>query len=262
MKVSTIITEGDILIEVERDGEITTIKLDNPPMNSVCKDMLEELEELLEDVPQEDTRVIILTGKGDAFVAGADIKEMKDMDPEEASYFSSKGQKLFEKFQEMTVPVIAAVNGYALGGGLELAMSCDFVIASKDALFGQPEVGLGVIPGYGGTYRLSKAVGPAKAKELIFTGKRIDAEEAKELGIVNHVTDDDELMDKVKEIAESISQNSPVAVAKAKRSIKRGLEVDREQAFRFESDRFKECFESPDQEEGMEAFLEKRDPDF
>ncbi len=250
------------LIEVERDGSITVIKFDNPPMNAVCKEMLEELEDLFDEIPQENTRAVILTGKGDAFVAGADIKEMKDMDPDEASYFSSMGQKLFERFQELSVPVIGAVNGYALGGGMELALSCDFIVASEDAVFGQPEVGLGVIPGFGGTYRLTNLVGPAKAKELIFTGKRIDAEKAEEYGLVNHVTESGKLIEKVKDIAEEIAQNSPVAVAKAKRAIFKGENMNIEEAFRFESDRFKECFESEDQKEGMEAFLEKREPDF
>ncbi|MFP3871805.1 MAG: enoyl-CoA hydratase/isomerase family protein [Candidatus Natronoplasma sp.] len=158
--------------------------------------------------------------------------------------------------------MIGAVNGYALGGGLELALSTDFLIASEAAKFGQPEVGLGVIPGFGGTFLLARQIGPARAKELIFTGKRIDAEEAKDIGIVNHTVEKEELMNEAQEIAQNIADNSPVALDHAKRAIEHGTDHSKKEALLQESANFKECFESEDQKEGMEAFLEKREPDF
>lgn len=250
------------LIEIQEEDEITILKLDNPPMNAICKEMLEEMEDVLEKLAEAEVRTLILTGKGDAFVAGADIKEMKDMDPAQARYFSRKGQKLFNRLGKLPFPVIGAVNGYALGGGLELALNCDLLFASEEALFGQPEVGLGIIPGFGGTYNLAKSIGPAKAKELIFTGKKIKADLAKEWGIVNRVVPPDELMDEARDLAEEIGNNSPVAIAKAKQAVNQGRKKSREGALRTESDRFEECFEYPDSKEGMKAFLENREPDF
>lgn len=250
------------LIDVEIEEKIALIKINNPPMNAVCEEMLDELELVLEDLKGEKVRSAIVTGEGDAFIAGADIKEMKEMSPEEAREFSRRGQKIFNNLRDLPFPVIGAINGYALGGGLELALSCDFLVASEEALFGQPEVGLGVIPGFGGTFRLREAVGPAKSKELIFTGKRIDAEQAKEWDIVNHVVGKDELMEETRNIAEEIIENSPVAVEKAKKAINLDGGKLSQEVLKIESDRFEECFKAPDQEEGMEAFLEKRDPDF
>ncbi len=250
------------MIEIERDDEIIILKIDNPPMNAICKEMLEEMEEVLEKLMEDEVRAAILTGNGDAFIAGADIKEMKEMDHSQARYFSRKGQKLFNKLGKLPFPVIGAVNGFALGGGLELALNCDFLLASEDALFGQPEVGLGIIPGFGGTYNLAEYIGPAKAKELIFTGKKIKAQKAEEWGIVNRVVAQEELIDESRDIAEEITNNSAVAVAKAKKAINQGRKKSREGALRTESDRFEECFQFPDSKEGMEAFLENRDPDF
>ncbi len=250
------------MIEIEDEDEITIVKFDNPPMNAICKEMLEELEDSLEKLRKKETRTVILTGKGDAFVAGADIKEMKEMDPAQARYFSRKGQKLFNNLRKLPFPVIGAVNGYALGGGLELALNCDFLLASDEALFGQPEVGLGIIPGFGGTYNLAESISPAKAKELIFTGKKIDAGQAEKWGIVNRVVKSEKLMDEAQEIAEEIVNNSPIAIAKAKKAINQGRKKSREGALRTESDRFEECFQFSDSEEGMEAFLEERKPDF
>ncbi|MEF8832329.1 MAG: enoyl-CoA hydratase-related protein [Candidatus Thermoplasmatota archaeon] len=250
------------MIEIEEDEEITVLKFDNPPMNAICKEMLEEMDDVLEKLKNDKIRTAILTGKGDSFIAGADIKEMKEMEPAEARCFSRKGQKLFNKLEKLSFPVIGAVNGYALGGGLELALSCDFLLASEKALFGQPEVGLGVIPGFGGTYNLAESIGSAKAKELIFTGKRIQADKAKEWGIVNRVVPPEELMNEARDLAEEIVNNSPIAVAKAKKAINQGRKKSKEGALRTESDRFEECFKFPDRTKGMEAFLENRDPDF
>lgn len=250
------------MIDIQKEDKIAIITIDNPPMNAVCKKMLDELENKLEDIIDENIRALIVTGEGKAFIAGADIKEMKDMEPKEAREFSRRGQKIFNKLQDHPCPVIGAVNGYALGGGLELALSCDFIVASEKALFGQPEVGLGIIPGFGGTHRLEESIGPAKAKEIIFTGRKLGAEEAKEWDIVNHVVEDDELMDETRNIAERIIENSPFAIEKAKQAMDQGRGKSREESLKIERDRFKDCFEAPDQKEGMGAFLEKRDPQF
>jgi len=250
------------LIEIEKEEEITLLTFDNPPMNAICKEMLEEMEDVLEKLKKDEIRVAILTGNGDAFIAGADIKEMKEMDPAQARYFSRKGQKLFNKLGKLPFPVIGAVNGYALGGGLELALNCDFLVASEDAIFGQPEVGLGIMPGFGGTYNLAEAIGAAKAKELIFTGKKIKADQAKKWGIINRIVPPEKLIEETRNIAREIINNSPVAIAKSKKAINQGRKKSREGALRTESDRFEECFKFPDSKEGMEAFLENRDPDF
>jgi len=252
------------LIDIEIDDQIALITIDNPPMNAVCKEMLDELDSGLEEIHDEDVRIVIVTGEGNAFVAGADIKEMKDMDPKEAREFSRRGQKIFNKLQDLSLPVIGAVNGYALGGGLELALSCDLIVASEEALFGQPEVGLGIIPGFGGTYKLEDSIGEARAKELIFTGRKIDAERAREWGLVNRVVESDETLSKAQKIAEDIKENSPIALEKAKQIMNQNKEMSRsiKASLKVESDRFEECFRSSDQKEGMEAFLEERDPQF
>jgi len=236
------------------------IKLDRPPVNALCTEMLDELEDSLEDL--SDARCVVITGEGKAFVAGADISEMKDMTPEEAHEFSRKGHGVFGKIRELPIPVISAVNGYALGGGLELAMTADMIVASDRAQFGQPEVGLGIIPGFGGTQMLSRLVGPSHAKELIFTGKTIDAQRALEIGLVNKVVPGEELMDTVMNIAKTISSNGPAAVSLAKSSIDDGLELVMDEALELEASNFERCFSTEDQKEGMEAFLSKRKPEF
>ncbi|MFP3871789.1 MAG: enoyl-CoA hydratase/isomerase family protein [Candidatus Aenigmatarchaeota archaeon] len=250
------------MIEIEREGDITIIKLDNPPVNAVCTELLDELDEKLDEVKNDDSRAVIMTGKGKAFVGGADIKEMKEMDPKEANQFSQKGQSVLNWIENLPKPIIAAVNGFALGGGSELAMSCDFIIASEKAKFGQPEVGLGLIPGFGGTQRLARLIGMGPAKELIFTGKQIGAEEAERLGLVNHVVEADELMDFCREIAEEISSNGPLAVRYAKLSMNDGIKVPLDEGLKIESEQFERCFETEDQEEGLEAFIEKREAKF
>jgi len=220
------------------------------------------MEKKLEVLFSEDVRAAVLTGKDDSFIAGADIKEMKKMDPEEARYFSSKGQRVFDRLRNAPFPVIGAINGHAIGGGLELALRCDFLIASDEAFFALPEVELGLIPGLGGTYDLAEAVGYARAKELIFTGKRIDADSAEEWGLVNRVVPDEDLMEETRSTARRIVDKSPTAVKKAKLTMALDLERQREKALRVESDRFGECFKEEDSSEGMEAFLENREPDF
>jgi len=249
------------MIELEKEDEIPIVKLDNPPMNAICTELLDSLEktlDLLED--DEGIKVVIIEGVGKAFVAGADISEMKDMSPEEAGKFSKKGQELFNKIENLPVPVIAAVDGYALGGGMELAMACDMIVASGRSVFGQPEVGLGIIPGYGGTQRLPRIVGHKKAKELIFTGKKIDAEEAYEIGLINKLVDTENFTDEVMELSKTISKNGPLAVKYAKEAINEVSHLDK--GFDKEVEMFKKCFETQDQKIGMDAFLNKKEPEF
>ena len=253
--------EYGTMIELEKEDEIPIVKLDNPPMNAICKELLDSLDEtlnLLED--DEGIHVVIIEGVGKAFVAGADISEMIEMSPEEAEEFSKKGQELFNKIENFPVPVIAAVDGYALGGGMELAMACDIIIASDRSLFGQPEVGLGIIPGYGGTQRLPRIVGVKKAKELIFTGKKIDAEEAYEIGLINKVVNSENFMEEVMKLSKSISKNGPLAVKYAKIAINEGIQLDK--GLKKEIKMFKKCFETEDQKIGMDAFLNKKEPEF
>lgn len=245
------------MIELEIDGFIAVMKLNNPPVNAICSDLLDELDKKLDELEKSEARCLILTGEGKHFAAGADIKEMKDMSPTEAEKFSKKGQGVFQRIKEQPVPSIAAVSGFALGGGLELAMSCDFIICSEDATFGQPEVTLGVIPGFGGTQRLENFVGKPFAKELIFTGRNVDSQEASDRGLTNRVVEED-VLEAAIDIAEKISSNGPLAVRYAKQAIDRSPEKD----FEAESDEFSRCFETHDQKEGMEAFTEKRRADF
>jgi len=250
------------MIEIEDKGEINILTLNNPPVNAICSELLEELDETLDSLKDKDSRAIIITGKGKSFVAGADISEMKDMTPEEAEEFSKEGHRIFTKLETFPKPIIAAINGFALGGGLELALSCDILIASEKAQFGQPEVGLGLIPGFGGTQRLTRTVGPKKAKELIFTAERIQADEAYKIGLVNKVVKTEGLMDKCEEIAKNISKNAPLAVRHAKKAINEGSDIKIKEALEIESEEFKECFKTEDHKEGLHAFLEKNEPDF
>ncbi len=245
------------MIELEIDGFIAILKLNNPPVNAICSDLLDELDEKLDELEESDARCLIITGEGKHFAAGADIKEMKDMPPKEAESFSKKGQGVFQRIRELPMPSIAAVSGFALGGGLELAMSCDFIISSEDSTFGQPEVGLGVIPGFGGTQRLESFVGKPRAKELIFTGRNFDSQEASDIGLVNKVVEEDVLETAI-DIAEKISSNGPLAVRYAKRAIDSSPSQD----FKTESVEFGKCFETEDQKEGMKAFIDKRKADF
>lgn len=214
----------------------------------------------LQDDPA--VRVVVLTGEGRAFVAGADIHEMQGKAPGDARRYSELGHRLFAAIQDMDMPVIAAVNGFCLGGGAEVALSCDIRIASDIAVFGLPETALGIIPGWGATQRAPRLVGPALAKELIFTGAHIGAERALAIGLVNRVVPHDGLMDAVMEMARIISRRGALAVTQAKRLINRGLEMPLREALRLETDTFADLFATQDQKEGMAAFVEKRQPDF
>jgi len=249
---------------IEKENKVGVLRINRPEaMNSLNTEVLEELLMAVEQVKNDqDIFVLVITGEGKAFVAGADISEMSTMDPVQARSFAEAGLKVFREIESMEKPVIAAVNGFALGGGCELAMACDIRIASTKAKFGQPEVGLGVTPGFGGTVRLSRLVGPAKAKELIYTGNIIKADEALGIGLVNSVSEPEELMGAAMEMANKISSNAQLAVRYSKQSINRSFETDVETAMDIERNLFGLCFSTEDQKEGMKAFGEKRKPDF
>lgn len=248
----------------KKQENIAILSINRPEaLNALNTDVLEALDLAIDKVEKdEDIHVIVLTGEGKAFVAGADIGEMKDLDPVKAREFADKGLNLFRKIELMEKPVIAAVNGFALGGGCELSMCCDIRIASDKAKFGQPEVGLGITPGFGGTQRLSRLVGIGRAKELIFTTDIIKAEEAYRIGLVNKVVPGEELMDATIEMAKNIASKGQLAVRYAKDAINKGSEVDLDTAMSIEKDLFALCFASEDQKEGMAAFLEKRKPNY
>lgn len=248
----------------EKKDKIAIVRINRPKaLNALNTSLIGELDLLIDQViADEEVYVLIITGQGKAFVAGADIGEMKDMDPMEAKSFARKGLDLFRKIESMSKPVIAAVNGFALGGGCELAMCCDIRIASERASFGQPETGLGITPGFGGTQRLARIVGEGRAKELIFTCDMIKADEALRIGLVNKVTAEDELMDQAIDMATKIARNAQVAVRNAKEAINRGMQTDIDTAMLIEEGLFSLCFATEDQKEGMEAFLEKRKPEY
>lgn len=249
---------------IEKNEGICTVKINNPQtLNSLNSEVLAELEYSFDQIREDnEIQIVVLTGEGKAFVAGADISYMSKLNPAEAKKFSEDGSRLFRKIETLNKVVIAAVNGYALGGGCELAMACDIRIASIKAKFGQPEVGLGIIPGFSGTQRLARLIGIGRAKELIFTGLHIDAEEAYRVGLVNKVTDKDNLMEETYKMVDKIKSNSRIALNYAKESINRGTETDIETGISYESNMFGLCFASEDQNEGMTAFLEKRHPNF
>ncbi len=249
---------------IEKDKGICTVKLNSPQtLNSLNAEMLDELEYAFDQIKDDkEVLAVVLTGEGKAFVAGADIAYMSKLSPAEAKKFSEDGSRLLRKIETMEKIVIAAVNGFALGGGCELSMACDIRIASDKAKFGQPEVGLGIIPGFSGTQRLARLIGLGRAKELIFTGLHINAEEAYRIGLVNKVTDKDSLMEEAFKIAEKIISNSRAALSYAKEAMNRGIETDIETGIAYESNIFGLCFASKDQSEGMTAFLEKRKPEF
>jgi len=255
----------DNLILVEVTDSIGWLKINRPDsLNALNSEVVESLEFALRNLEQDTTvKVVVITGAGEkAFVAGGDIKEMVAMAPLAARAFSRKGQQMIEYIEKMHKPVIAAVNGYALGGGLELALACDFIYASDKAKFGLPEVTLGVIPGFGGTQNLPRLIGPNKARELIFSGKVLSAQQAREWGLVNAVFPAEEMTAKVMEIARAIAQNGMLAVASAKDAVVNGLNMTKEDGLRYESALFATLFATQDQKEGMQAFIEKRKAEF
>lgn len=247
-------------VDYEVNGQVGVITINRPKaLNALNSEVLDDLNKVIDDVNVEEVRCLIVTGSGDkSFVAGADIGEMSTLTKAEGEAFSKKGNDLFRKIETFPLPVIAAVNGYALGGGCELAMSCDFRLASENAVFGQPEVGLGITPGFGGTQRLARTVGKGYAKQMIYTARNIKADEALRIGLVNSVYPQEELMNMALKIASQICANAPIAVRNSKAALNAGIEVNTDEAIVIEEKKFGDCFETHDQKEGMSAFLEKR----
>lgn len=253
----------NILLEV-KDG-VALVTINRPKvLNALSPDTLRELGEAVAEVRNNDqVKVLVITGAGDkAFVAGADISEFPKMNALQAKVFAEEGQKVFFALEDLPIPVIACVNGFALGGGCEMAMSCDFIYASDKAKFGQPEINLGIIPGFGGTQRLSRLVGRAKAKELCMTGDQIPAQEAKDIGLVAQVFPHDELKDTVIKAAKKMAAKGRIALREIKQVVDRGIEADLKTGCAFEAEAFATSFSSQDAKEGATAFLEKRKPEF
>ena len=249
---------------IEKQDRIGLLRIHHPEaLNALNTVILRELGQAFDEIAADpEIDVVILTGEGRSFVAGADIAEMSVMKAEEGKKFGRLGAGVFRKIELLPQPVIAAVNGFALGGGCELAMACDIRIASRKAKFGQPEVGLGITPGFSGTQRLPRLVGLGKAKELIYTAAVIHAEEAYRIGLVNKVVEPEELMEECVKTARLIAAKAPLAVRYAKEAINRGIETDIDTGIEIETALFGLCFATADQKEGMKAFLEKRTPDF
>ncbi|MBW2020307.1 MAG: enoyl-CoA hydratase/isomerase family protein [Deltaproteobacteria bacterium] len=251
-------------IKLEVSEAIATLTFNRPEvLNALNPEMIQEFHHAMGDVQKmTEVKVLILTGAGKAFVAGADIRVLQGFDPLEAKQFAQVGQSALFALEAMDIPVIACVNGFALGGGCEIAMACDFVCASETAQLGQPEINLGVIPGFGGTQRLVRLVGKARAKELCMTGRIITAQEAFAMGLVTRVFPAETLMDETLKIAKTIAEKGRVALRAVKHVIDNGFDVDLKTGCALEADAFSICFASPDQKEGTTAFLEKRPPKF
>ncbi|MEA4934932.1 MAG: enoyl-CoA hydratase-related protein [Lawsonibacter sp.] len=246
-------------VTLEQKGPVGVITMNRPEaLNALNDQVLRDLDSVLNQVEDNDEILVaILTGAGRSFVAGADIGQMSTLTAAEAKKFGVLGNRVFLKLEDLTKPTIAAVNGFALGGGCELAMACDIRVASEKAKFGQPEVGLGITPGFGGTQRMPRIVGAANAMELIFTARNIGAAEAKEIGLVSHVYAPEELMDKALELANAIAANAQVAVRQSKAAVRRGLQTDMATGVAYESEAFGLCFATEDQKNAMKAFLNK-----
>lgn len=252
-------------VRFEKQGFIGTITIDRAKaLNALNAQVLEELSECMDTIEKsKDLRCLIITGAGDkAFVAGADIKELETLSPEKAQDFAMKGQRLFRRLEVLDIPVIAAVNGYALGGGCELAIACDFIYASTNAVFGLPEITLGIIPGFGGTQRLARYVGLAKAKEWMFTAKQIKAEEALQFGLVNKVCSPENLQEEVRKTAEKIASLAPIAMTAAKGASTQGYDLSIDPGLHLERTLFAELFRSKDMQIGVKAFINKQKPEF
>ena len=251
-------------IIIQKENHIATVTISEPKtLNALNSGVLQELDTTFDALAADKKiRVIILTGADRSFVAGANIGEMSGLNYEEAKAFGAKGASVFRKIETCPQPVIAAVNGFALGGGCELALACDIRIASEKAKFGQPEVGLGITPGFSGTQRLARLIGFAKAKELIFTGKVITAAEALAIGLVNQVVAPESLMEEVQTMAAAIAKQAPIAVQKSKEAINNGWDMDIDKGIDYEVELFARCFETEDQKNGMNAFLKKEKVEF
>ena len=252
-----------VLYEKQSNTGIITI---NKPeaLNALSSGVLDELDKVITRVEEDrKLRCVIVTGAGEkAFVAGADIKEINALNAEAAFNFAGFGQKVFTRLEKLPVPVIAAVNGFALGGGLELAMACDFIFASSKAKFGLPECTLGLMPGFGGTVRLARKVGPAQAKQMTFTGDMISAEDGLNMGLVNEICEPDQLMERAMMVSKTISNRAPIAVASIKKTIQNTYGVHVDDAMKMEQKEFGDLFTTKDCKEGTTAFIEKRKPEF
>lgn len=245
---------------VQINDHIATVTINKPEvLNALSTAVLADLNQALDEVEKvENIYAVILTGAGEkSFVAGADISEMKDMDAKQAIQYAEFADKIFFRIEDFHCPVIAAVNGFALGGGCELAMACDIRIASETARFAQPEAGLGITPGFGGTQRLARLIGAGRAKELIYTGRHVKADEAFSIGLVNKVTKPENLMAETIAMAQVICQKAPFAIKKAKEAINRGLQVSIDKAVAVETEEFAQCFATEDQKMAMNAFVKK-----
>jgi len=252
-------------IVYEVNEGIATITFNRPKaLNALNGALLAELSQALDEIAADEAiRVLILTGAGEkSFVAGADISELATFDSLKAKAFARRGHNIINKLQQLPITVIAAVNGFALGGGTEISIACDFIYASENAKFGQPEINLGVIPGFGGTQRLPRLIGTNMAKELILTGKMISAAEALQLGLANKVVAHDSLMDEVMKTARVIASKGKVSLREAKQAVDKGMDVDLASGCSIEIDAFALCYASPDAKEGTSAFLEKRQAEF
>ena len=252
-------------IQFDIEDRRATITFNRPKaLNALNQALLEEFVDAIDQIEaREDVHVLVLTGSGDkAFVAGADITEINQLGPLGAKKFARRGLDAINRLPQMAIPVIAAVNGYALGGGTEMALACDFIYAAETANFGLPEINLGIIPGFGGTQRLARLIGPNMAREMIYTGKMINAAEALRLGIANKVCAPDQLMEEVAAVADVIGMKGRVALRAAKQALNNGLNVDLASGLAMENDAFALCLASQDAREGTSAFLEKRKPDF
>ncbi len=250
------------LVNVTKEGAVATVSINRPDaLNALNDEVLAELEKTITELDADrEVLVVVVTGEGKAFVAGADIAAMAEMDGAQARAFAENGQRVFGALERAHFITIAAVNGFALGGGMELALACDIRFASTRAKMGQPEVGLGVTPGFGGTQRLPKLVGPGKAMYLLTTGEQIDGARALELGLVNAVFEPEELLPKVMELAEAVAKKGPTSLAMVKKAAHDGLTLTVEEGCKLEAELFGKCFEGGEGNEGMKAFLEKRAP--
>ena len=249
-------------VNCELQGAVAVLTIDRPKaLNALNPEVLADLKAAFEGIDQNTARCVVLTGAGDkSFVAGADIGSMSTMTKAEGTDFGKLGNDIFLMIENFPLPVIAAVNGFALGGGCELSMSCDIRICSDNAMFGQPEVGLGITPGFGGTQRLARIVGLGMAKQLLYTARNIDAAEALRIGLVNAVVPQADLMDAAMKMANTIAKNAPIAVRACKKAVNEGMQVSIDKAVEIEEKLFGDCFETHDQVEGMACFLSREKP--
>lgn len=250
-------------VELEKKDQFAVLTINRPEaLNALNDEVISQLDRVLDSIDPAEVRCLIVTGAGQkAFVAGADIAQMSGLTKVEGEAFGKHGNDVFRKLETLPIPTIAAVNGFALGGGCELAMSCDIRLCAETAVFGQPEVGLGITPGFGGTQRMARLIGPGKAKELIYTARNIKAPEALSVGLVQAVYPAEELMEQAEKMAARIAGNAPIAVRACKKAINDGLQVDMDAAVAVEEKLFGSCFETQDQKNAMTAFVEKRKHD-